>query len=354
MSPETVSGTSASSIAPSTLAGCSAPESLEVGCQLPVQLGVVHGGCVRLGPTPDRTALPFAGVVGQDQLVVAADDSGPLRRAKERLDDVDVSRVYRTGPQQRSPRTLRCGRHDLHLPLPNLTLAVSVPDWVVGEISTRLGRNVTGIRRIRGTEGGHSGVMRRIAEFSDSTSAFVKIALDPSHRRSLRREIEVYEAFDEPFMLRKLGHVDQADQVALILDNAERATWPPPWNDLQIGAVLEVLDRLRTLFTPNWLVWRGGPAGVIAKDSGWPLVAADPDPFLSLGYVSESWLARNLEQLLAAADPRTVRGSALVHLDVRSDNICFLDDQIKLIDWSAARLGHPNFDQHYWGNDLAG
>lgn len=60
-------------------------------------------------------------------------------------------------------------------------------------------------------------------------------------------------------------------------------------------------------------------------DEGWPQVAEDPAPLLATGIVSAAWLERALPALVAASDPSAIEGTALLHLDVRSDNICFRD-----------------------------
>jgi Phosphotransferase enzyme family len=84
-------------------------------------------------------------------------------------------------------------------------------------------------------------------------------------------------------------------------------------------------------------------------EDGWPQVARDPEPFLSLGWCSRGWLDDVLPALLDAADPRLLEGDALCHLDVRSDNLCFrADGEAVLIDWDCAGIGNPEFDLAFW------
>jgi Ser/Thr protein kinase RdoA (MazF antagonist) len=47
---------------------------------------------------------------------------------------------------------------------------------------------------------------------------------------------------------------------------------------------------------------------------------------------------------------RTIRldGDALVHMDVRSDNLCFHGERTLLVDWNWARRGNPAFDRIAW------
>ncbi|MDX1665196.1 MAG: phosphotransferase, partial [Candidatus Promineifilaceae bacterium] len=77
---------------------------------------------------------------------------------------------------------------------------------------------------------------------------------------------------------------------------------------------------------------------------GWEAVANDPAPFLSLGIVSQNWLEAALPSLLAIDGKAVLRGESLLHLDVRSDNICFLNNRTLLVDWNRACTGNPVFD----------
>jgi len=77
-------------------------------------------------------------------------------------------------------------------------------------------------------------------------------------------------------------------------------------------------------------------------------VADDPEPFLSVGLGSEAWLARTLPTLLAASERAPLDGDRLVHLDVRSDNLCFRDGRCVLVDWPHAARGNPLLDLAIW------
>ena len=81
---------------------------------------------------------------------------------------------------------------------------------------------------------------------------------------------------------------------------------------------------------------------------GWHEVAAHPEAFLSIRVASESWLTTCLPTLLEAHDRVEPEGKALVHLDVRSDNICFRADRAVLIDWNNACSGNPDLDIAFW------
>ena len=69
---------------------------------------------------------------------------------------------------------------------------------------------------------------------------------------------------------------------------------------------------------------------------------------LSLAMASADWLERALPALLAVDVRATIEGDTLVHRDVRSDNLCFVGDQVKLIDWNIACLGSRTLDLAFW------
>jgi len=52
--------------------------------------------------------------------------------------------------------------------------------------------------------------------------------------------------------------------------------------------------------------------------------------------------------LLAIDGKQVLRGNALTHTDVRSDNLCFLGDRVVLVDWNWTRRGHPAADLAFW------
>ena len=96
------------------------------------------------------------------------------------------------------------------------------------------------------------------------------------------------------------------------------------------------------------------PAGVRELEQlrerlkGWDLVAEDPEPLLSTGLCSGEWLDSALPALRETAARCDLSGQALVHLDVRSDNLCFRDDRVLLVDWNLACVGNPLVDVVGW------
>jgi aminoglycoside phosphotransferase (APT) family kinase protein len=82
--------------------------------------------------------------------------------------------------------------------------------------------------------------------------------------------------------------------------------------------------------------------------AGWTKVEKQPEPFLGLGLCSPKWLAEGLPILQAAEEACVLDGSALLHLDVRSDNICLRGGQAMLVDWNHAVVGNPVLDVAAW------
>ena len=82
--------------------------------------------------------------------------------------------------------------------------------------------------------------------------------------------------------------------------------------------------------------------------AGWVHVAQEPTSFLRLGLCSAAWLTNALASLVAAETRAPLAGEALVHLDVRSDNLCFVDDRVVLIDWNWACRGNGTVDIAAW------
>jgi aminoglycoside phosphotransferase (APT) family kinase protein len=85
----------------------------------------------------------------------------------------------------------------------------------------------------------------------------------------------------------------------------------------------------------------------------WDRVASDPRPFLTLGLCSAAWLEHAVPVLSAAAWAAPIRGSALLHLDIRSDNLCFRDGRAVIIDWDGPMVGNPDVDIAVWLPSLA-
>jgi hypothetical protein len=207
-------------------------------------------------------------------------------------------------------------------------------------IESTLGKRVVNLHPIGR---GYTPAQRMVVSFADGSSLFSKRGTSPLTVEWLRQEKRIYETLTGSFMARYLGWIED-DYPILLLEDLSHAHWPPPWREDQIRQVVGTLLHLwgSSLSDIPKLV------DLTDKYNGWIQVANDPTPFLSLGIASASWLGAALPILLAIDGAQVVAGESLLHLDLRSDNICILDGRVILVDWNLVCLGNPDFDLGCW------
>lgn len=212
-------------------------------------------------------------------------------------------------------------------------------------IAALLGKLPTSFSRI---EGGYTPSSRWIVETAGERF-FAKIAATTVTADMLRREARSYRVIRGSFIPALIGWEEHEFEPILITEDLSSALWPPPWNEHLVDLVLEGIEVLhKTAATvPPFAEVHGD------WENGWQSVAADPEPFLSLGLASRQWLDHSLPMLLEAANSCPTEGEALCHWDIRSDNLCITRDGVKLIDWPEACLSNPDLDLGFWLPSLA-
>ena len=214
-------------------------------------------------------------------------------------------------------------------------------------VAAALGVGVVGARRV---ERGYTPAERLVLELADGRTVFAKAGTEELSSRWLREEQCVYATLEAPFLARLLAWLDE-DPPVLVLEDLSHAHWPPPWRAGDVDAVKAALAAVAATAPPSCtptVFERWVPA---FRDN-WRAVADDPAPFLSTGLADARWLERGLPTLVAAADDLEWEGDALLHFDVRSDNVCIRDGQALLVDWNGACVGNPVLDLAFWAPSL--
>jgi hypothetical protein len=178
---------------------------------------------------------------------------------------------------------------------------------------------------------------------ADDRSAFIKIGLAEPVTDWVRVEHRNLAAMSGPHVPRVLGYWDDGQRPVLALEDLSDARWPPPWSGPDVSCVLEALAGVHSAPPPAHLQ----PLARHPADT-WDAVAADPSRFLSLGLCSDRWLEAALPALRAGAAGAPLEGASLVHLDVRSDNLCFQANGAVLVDWNHAAIANPDLDIAFW------
>ena len=179
---------------------------------------------------------------------------------------------------------------------------------------------------------------------ADGRTAFVKHALTSDAAEALRKERRMYEAVQGSFMPAYLGACDDATTL-LVLEDLSRAEWPPPWSAARVDSVLASLDALHETSPPSGL---DSLEAMRESVVGWGSVAASPELLLGTGLCSRAWLEESLPTLVAAGEAAALGGDDLLHFDVRSDNLCFVEGRAVLVDWNLACKGNRRFDVAFW------
>jgi hypothetical protein len=218
---------------------------------------------------------------------------------------------------------------------------------VIEERVSRLARaDVRALRPIKG--GGYAASFRAVAELADGRTVFVKAGAEEVTSGFLRDELRVYAELSGPFMPELVG---MDDEEPLVLEDLSTGHWPPPWDEASVAAVRRTLEAVAATRPPAWLP-------PITRDADWLLgswaeIERDPRPFLSVAVCSPAWLERSLPTLREAAENAPIAGDALLHIDVRSDNICLTSRGAVLVDWNHAHRGNPDLDVACWLPSLA-
>lgn len=173
----------------------------------------------------------------------------------------------------------------------------------------------------------------------------MKAAVDDDTERWLRNENKAL-SLAEPFQPRIVDFIEGPnDRPVLLTEDLSHAYWPAShagvtWRESDIGRVLATVREMSEVAAPDDLT----ALGMEAFGPWWPALLEDPTELRALGVCDGEWLARYGSQLAEAETRLDRRGDRLVHGDVRSDNICLLEDRVVFVDWSSSGRGHAESD----------
>jgi hypothetical protein len=214
------------------------------------------------------------------------------------------------------------------------------------QIEQIVGARVVSLEYVEGRGYTHAG--RHRAFLDDGRTVFVKSAVDELSAGWLRVETDVYRSVHASFLPDVHGYAEHDGLPLLVLEDLGEAHWPPPWREGDVEAVKEALAEIAAT-TPTGGLERV-PRDTVAFE--WRVVEHDPRPFLALDLCSSAWLDANLAPLCDASERAPFEGSALLHLDVRSDNIALRDGRAVLVDWNWACAGNALLDVVAWAPSL--
>jgi hypothetical protein len=219
------------------------------------------------------------------------------------------------------------------------------------ELAARLGKllgsRVETIEQTRG--GGYTPAGRYRVKLADGRRVFAKLATEELTTGWIREEYLAYANLEGPFIPELVAWDDDGEAPLLVLPDLGDCFSAPPWTPERIAAVLESLELLRATSAPAL-----PSVERFAEFQGrWDIVAAEPEPFLSLGIASADWLGENVGALSEAAHAARMKGDETLHFDVRSDNTAFVDGRAVFVDWNWASRGNAELDVVAWLPSLA-
>lgn len=210
------------------------------------------------------------------------------------------------------------------------------------EIERVLNRRISNVSWV---DEGYSPAKRFLLSFSSGETAFAKIATSKFTVDELKREIDCYRFFGNKYdFVPKLFGYGNLEKPFIVTEDLSTATWSNSWTEDRLDLVLDTLEK----------VWEIKPSeDYFRKDyqninNGWKKIKRDPSSFLSLKLVSEQWFDEIVSRLVKLDAKEIAMGENLMHRDLRSDNLCILNGQVKFVDWGAASIGSPRVDLAFW------
>lgn len=188
--------------------------------------------------------------------------------------------------------------------------------------------------------GGYTPALRQLGRLADGSTAFVKTPTSDVTRGMLAAEIAAYEAIGPRSFCPRVLH---ASPERLVLEDLRHAHWPPPWRDGDVALVLATMRDVAATSVPSL------PG--FSAPRFWEQVDVDAVAALGFDRAHVAAVAEAGREIDAGA---SFEGEALLHMDLRSDNLCITDEgRVVLVDWNNACRGQAGLDEACWAPSLA-
>jgi aminoglycoside phosphotransferase (APT) family kinase protein len=152
-----------------------------------------------------------------------------------------------------------------------------------------------------------------------------------------RREARILAALPATAPIaRLLWSYDEMGWVALCLEDVDGRHPDEPWTEHDLDLVIACVEKMSRDLTPSPIrVDDTVPAFFRQTINGWRIALERGERRL------DAWALRNLDRLaeLENRAPGAVEGDALVHCDIRADNLLISGDRLYVLDWPWARIG---------------
>jgi hypothetical protein len=183
-----------------------------------------------------------------------------------------------------------------------------------------------------------------VIETAAGKRRFVKAASNDDTARFLRQEMVAYHHVQAAFMPEVEAFIDDGERPFLIIEDLSGFHWPPPWSADHVEAVLRVCDAIAATPPPPGL---SDEVERTLSEPFWSRIDTQAEPVHDLGVASAAWFDSAMPALIDAEAGAVIGGEALVHADIRSDNVC-ISGQVKVVDWNWAFVGNPMLDPVGW------
>ncbi|MGO4360949.1 hypothetical protein [Terrabacter sp. RAF57] len=172
---------------------------------------------------------------------------------------------------------------------------------------------------------------------ANGAAAFVKACgttLNPKTPDLLRAEARVLGAFPRHACLPQLLDVyDDGDWVALLVEDLPGAPPPAPWHRDDLIRVSDALREVRSVLDAVQI------GGLVSAQDSSPIFLTRWRELEGRLDLLDPWWSRHHDELASHAQRAgaVIAGDAVVHWDIRADNVVQTVDRVVLVDWGQAR-----------------